>query len=111
MTKTILVTGVTGQQGGAVALALLAAGDAWRVVGLSRNPGSARAAALHALGIDIRQGDMTDRGSLAKVMRKVDGVFSVQGNAKEGAEVEVRQGCLVAEAAAVLLANQLARFM
>jgi uncharacterized protein YbjT (DUF2867 family) len=43
--KTILVAGITERQGGAVARRLQA--DGWRVRGLTRDPGSDRAAPFH----------------------------------------------------------------
>ena len=44
MSRTILITGVTGNQGGAVAQALQ--GSGFRLRGLTRKPESERAAAL-----------------------------------------------------------------
>ena len=48
--RTIVVTGATGLQGGAVARRLLE--DGWQVRGLTRNAASKRARALAALGAD-----------------------------------------------------------
>jgi uncharacterized protein YbjT (DUF2867 family) len=48
--RTILITGVTGQQGGAVAQALQ--GSGFHLRGLTRKPESERAAALERQGID-----------------------------------------------------------
>src|SRR4029077_17016065 len=50
--RTILITGVTGNQGGAVAQALQGTGFYLR--GLTRKPDSERAAALARQGVDIR---------------------------------------------------------
>ena len=44
----ILITGATGQQGGATARALLA--DGHKVVAMTRNPSSEKARALTSLG-------------------------------------------------------------
>jgi uncharacterized protein YbjT (DUF2867 family) len=49
--RTILITGVTGNQGGAVAQALQGAG--FHLRGLTRKPDSERAAALARHGVDI----------------------------------------------------------
>ena len=49
--KTILVTGITGQQGGAVARRLHA--DGWRVRGLTRDPEATRHAPLRELGVEL----------------------------------------------------------
>jgi uncharacterized protein YbjT (DUF2867 family) len=49
--RTILIIGVTGHQGGAVAQALK--GTGFHLRGLTRKPDSERAAALARQGIDI----------------------------------------------------------
>ena len=46
--KTILVTGATGKQGGAIISALLAAKAPFKIVGVTRNLQSSRAVALAA---------------------------------------------------------------
>ena len=51
MSRTILITGVTGNQGGAVAQALQ--GSGFRLRGLTRKPESERAVALARHGVDI----------------------------------------------------------
>lgn len=97
--KTILVTGVTGQQGGAVARHLL--NDGWSVRGLTRDRNKAAAQALEEAGVELVQGNMEDRASLDAAMKGVYGVFSVQNFwlPDVGVNGEVRQGKLVAEAA------------
>src|ERR1700751_2979613 len=52
--RTILITGVTGHQGGAVARALK--GTGFHLRGLTRKPDSERAAALARNGVDIVKG-------------------------------------------------------
>lgn len=74
--QPILVTGATGQQGGATAARLLA--DGWPVRALTRTAGSPAAQALARAGAEVVAGDMNDRGSLEAAMRGVFGVFSVQ---------------------------------
>jgi uncharacterized protein YbjT (DUF2867 family) len=49
--QTILITGVTGNQGGAVAQALQ--NSRFRLRGLTRKPESERAAALARIGVDL----------------------------------------------------------
>ncbi len=95
--KIILVTGVTGRQGGAVARALL--DSTFHVRGLSRHPQSERGKAMTALGVDMVQGDFEDTASLDAAMKNVYGVFSVQNYWESGYEAEVRQGKNVADAA------------
>ncbi|MFD4578110.1 NmrA/HSCARG family protein [Streptomyces sp. NPDC058417] len=73
---TVLVTGATGQQGGATARALLAAGVAVRA--LVRDPQSRSARAIEALGAELVQADLSDRASLGPAVGGVHAVFSVQ---------------------------------
>ena len=96
-TRLILVTGVTGSQGGAVARALIESG--YQIKGLSRDPLSDRAKAMTALGVEMLKGDFEDTASLDRAMNDVDGVFSVQNFWEHGYEAEVRQGKNVADAA------------
>jgi uncharacterized protein YbjT (DUF2867 family) len=98
MSKTILVTGATGQQGGATVEALLASVSGWKVIALSRKPEAPAARALAARGVQVLRGDMTDRASLREAMKGVHGVYSVQANAS--VDGEIRQGKLVADVAA-----------
>src|SRR3989442_5815840 len=72
-TKTILVAGATGQQGGAVARSLLKRGH--RVIGLTRS--ATKLKALAAAGIEGAQVDLTQRASLSPLVRNVDGFFAV----------------------------------
>ncbi len=95
--KTIVVTGATGLQGGAVARRLLL--DGWHVRGLTRNAASKRARALEVLGAEVAQGDMAEAASLRPVFEGAYGVYSVQNPFIGGPEQEVRQGKNVAEVA------------
>ncbi|MEU8378405.1 NmrA/HSCARG family protein [Streptosporangium sp. NPDC048865] len=97
--KTVLVTGATGGQGGAVARRLLH--DGWAVRALVRDPGKREAKDLEALGAEPVTGDLDDPGSLRAAARGAHGVFSVQPAdlADPRPEVEVRRGRNVADAA------------
>jgi len=95
--KKVLVTGATGQQGGAVARELLAKGFAVRA--MTRNPGSMKAAALGKLGAEVVKGDLDDRSSLEQATKGVWGAFAVQNTWEAGVEGEERQGKLFAEVA------------
>jgi uncharacterized protein YbjT (DUF2867 family) len=88
--RTILITGVTGNQGGAVAQALQGAGFYLR--GLTRKPDSERAAALARHGVDIVKGDLDDEASLRRALAGAWGVFGVQNAAEAGVEREEAQG-------------------
>ncbi|MEU5639207.1 NmrA/HSCARG family protein [Streptomyces milbemycinicus] len=97
--KTVLVTGATGSQGGAVARRLLQGG--WAVRALVRDPDGQRAKELKALGADLAIGDLDDPESLRAAARGAYGVFSVQPSdmADPRPAVEVQQGRNVADAA------------
>ncbi|NWF64939.1 MAG: NmrA/HSCARG family protein [Chloroflexi bacterium] len=97
--KIIAVTGATGQQGGAVARKLLAEG--WQVRALTRDVNKPAAQELKALGAEIVAGDLDNRAELDAAFKGVYGVFSVQNFwlPNVGAEGEIRQGKLVADAA------------
>src|SRR5258708_18137454 len=82
--RTILITGVTGQQGGAVAQALEGAG--FHLRGLTRKPDSERAAALARLGVDVVKGDMDDEATLRRALAGAWGVFGVQNAGEAGVE-------------------------
>ena len=74
--KTVLVTGATGQSGGATARHLLASG--WQVRALTRDVSKPAARALRDAGAEVFQGDFSDEGSLIKALNGVYGVYSVQ---------------------------------
>src|SRR6476646_3461215 len=88
--RTILITGVTGNQGGAVAHALQGAG--FHLRGLTRKPDSERAAALSRQGVDIVKGDLDDETSLRRALTDAWGVFGVQNAGEAGVEREEAQG-------------------
>jgi uncharacterized protein YbjT (DUF2867 family) len=71
--KIILVTGATGNQGGAAAAQLLTAG--WRVRALTRDPASRGRPGARRRGRRGPAGDLDDPGSLRAA---TDGVFSVE---------------------------------
>ena len=80
--RTILITGVTGHQGGAVAQALQ--GTGFHLRGLTRTPDSHRAVALARQGIDIVKGDLDDEATLRRALAGTWGVFGVQNTAEAG---------------------------
>jgi uncharacterized protein YbjT (DUF2867 family) len=90
----ILVTGATGTQGGAVLRALVRHGRP--VAALVRDPGSDRA---RALGVEVRQGDLTDTASLEAAFAGVSAVYAVTTPFGDGAEAEVQQGRCIVDAA------------
>ncbi len=94
---TILVTGATGKQGGAVARHLRASG--WRVRALTRDPQKPAARSLAGPGVELVKGDLDDRSSITAGLKDVHGVFSVQNFWESGAAREVQQGKTLADAA------------
>src|SRR6516162_76434 len=88
--RTILITGVTGNQGGAVAQALQ--GTGFHLRGLTRKPDSQRAAALARQGIEIVKGDLDDEATLRRGLAGAWGVFGVQNAGEAGVEREEAQG-------------------
>ncbi|WP_433175889.1 NmrA family NAD(P)-binding protein [Actinoallomurus sp. CA-150999] len=75
-TDPVLVTGATGNQGGAVARALLAAGRPVRA--LVRDPSSAAALRLAAAGATLVRGDLDDPASLKEPAAGAVAVFSLE---------------------------------
>src|ERR1700720_3626294 len=88
--RTILITGVTGKQGGAVAQALQ--GTGFNLRGLTRKPDSEQATALARHGVDIVKGDLDDDTTLRRALTGAWGVFGVQNAGEAGAEREEAQG-------------------
>lgn len=70
MSNTVVVTGATGKQGGAVVRHLVAAG--WDVRALTRDP------AAQVPGASVVVGDQDDPDSLVRAFSGAHGVFSVQ---------------------------------
>src|SRR5580704_18053837 len=88
--RTILITGVTGNQGGAVAQALK--GTGFHLRGLTRKPDSEQATALARHGVDIVKGDLDDEATLRGALAGAWGVFGVQNAGEAGVEREEAQG-------------------
>jgi uncharacterized protein YbjT (DUF2867 family) len=88
--RTILITGVTGQQGGAVARWLQ--GSGFKLRGLTRKPESEHAATLAGQGIEIVKGDLDDEATLRRALAGAWGVFGVQNAGEAGVEREEAQG-------------------
>ena len=88
--RTVLITGVTGKQGGATARAL--AGRGVRLRGMTRQPHSDAARALKDLGVEIIEGDLDDEDSLKRAVEGAWGVYAVQNTWEGGVEKEETQG-------------------
>lgn len=92
---SVLVTGATGKQGGALARLLLKRGH--RVRALTRKTESPAARELERLGAELATGSFDDRAALERAAQKVDAVFAMATPFEGGTEVETRQGITVAD--------------
>jgi len=101
MTRIILVTGATGQQGEAAARQLPAHGFNVRAFTSDKQSNAARD--LHQLGAELFQGDMGSETSLTKAMKDVYGVLIIQpaswAPSRESDELEAQIGILAADVA------------
>jgi uncharacterized protein YbjT (DUF2867 family) len=88
--RRVLVTGATGQQGGAVARELLKRG--FPVRAMTRKPEGEAARALAGLGAEVVKGDLDDAGSLRQALAGAWGVWAVQNTWEAGVEREEEQG-------------------
>lgn len=95
--RIILISGATGQQGGATARAL--AGKGFKIRALTRNPDSDAARALAATGAELVKGDLDDEGSLKAALADAWGAYAVQNTWTAGVEGEEAQGHRFAKAA------------
>jgi uncharacterized protein YbjT (DUF2867 family) len=95
--KTVLVTGATGRQGGAVIRHMRPKG--WKLRALTRKTNRYAAQALARQGVELVQGDLEDPASLERAVRGVYGVYSVQDFWSVGFRREVQQGKNLADAA------------
>lgn len=93
----ILVTGATGNQGGALANQLLSKG--YKVRAMTRNPESAASKALVARGAEVVKGDFDDSESLERALKGVWGAYSVQNTWTAGVVTEEEYGKRFAEIA------------
>ncbi|KAI4600535.1 hypothetical protein KJ359_000892 [Pestalotiopsis sp. 9143b] len=108
MSRTVLITGATGKQGGSVVAALLAAKADYQILALTRDASSVSAQRLAAKSskITIVQGNLDEADEVFKTARKATsspiwGVFSVQtpGMNKNGPIIEEKQGKDLVDAA------------
>lgn len=89
--RTILISGATGQQGGATARAL--AGKGFKLRALTRNPDSDAAKALAtATGAELVKGELDDEASLKAALAGAWGAYAVQNTWTAGVEGEEAQG-------------------
>ncbi|WP_435179897.1 NmrA/HSCARG family protein [Halorussus sp. AFM4] len=96
----VLVTGATGNQGGAVVDHLLAADETFDVRGLTRDADGETARALDERGVTMVEGDLNDPESFRPHVADADAVFAVTNFWTQGYETQVQQGKNLADVAA-----------
>jgi uncharacterized protein YbjT (DUF2867 family) len=97
LNTTILVTGATGKQGGALIDEL--AGKGFHLRAMTRHPDGEAAQKLSARGVEVIAGDLDDAASLERAAAGAWGVFAVQNTWEAGVEREEAQGKRLARAA------------
>jgi uncharacterized protein YbjT (DUF2867 family) len=95
--STILISGATGRQGGAVARELLLRG--FKVRAMTRKTADPAARDLAALGAEIVKADLDQPETLETALSGVWGAYSVQNTWEAGVEREELQGKRFAEIA------------
>jgi uncharacterized protein YbjT (DUF2867 family) len=94
---SVLVSGATGQQGGALARVLLDKGH--RVRAFVRRPDSSEAEALERLGAELAEGDFEESSTIEEAARGMDAMFVVATPFEAGMAAETRHGIAAADAA------------
>src|SRR5580692_6210346 len=87
---TVVVTGSTGKQGGAVARGLLERGH--KVRAITRDPGSSAAKALAEAGATVVAASLEDTAAIAKALEGATSLFAMTTPFGGGADAETRQG-------------------
>lgn len=95
--RTILITGATGQQGGAILKHLI--GRGFKLRAMTRNPDAEKARALAEQGVEVVKGDLDDEASMKAPLAGAWGVFAVQNTWEAGVEREEEQGKRIARLA------------
>jgi uncharacterized protein YbjT (DUF2867 family) len=103
MEKTIVVVGATGKQGGSVVRALLKNNNnnsnKWKIKGLTRKVNSEASQKLSQNGVEMLSCDINNREQLKKAFEGAYAIFSVTNFWEHGAEMEYKQGILMADVA------------
>src|SRR5450432_271669 len=94
---TVVVTGSTGKQGGAVARGLLDRGHKVRAV--TRDPNSNEAKLLANAGATLVTASLEDTAAITKALEGATSLFAMTTPFGGGTEVETRQGVAAADAA------------
>lgn len=98
--RSVLVTGATGNQGGAVVDALLDREESFDIYGLTRDAASEAAAAVAEKGVTMVEGDLGEKETLRPHVEAVETVYAVTNFWTQGYDAQVQQGKNLAEVAA-----------
>jgi uncharacterized protein YbjT (DUF2867 family) len=93
----VVVTGATGNQGGAVARSLLERGHEVRAV--TRAPDSAKATELAKAGVTVVRASLEDTAALTKALEGATSLFAMTTPFGGGTQAETQQGISAANAA------------
>jgi uncharacterized protein YbjT (DUF2867 family) len=94
---TVVVTGSTGKQGGAVAQGLLERGHMVRAV--TRDPSSSQAKSLANAGATLVAASLEDTAAITKALEGATSLFAMTTPFGGGTDAEIRQGVAAADAA------------
>src|SRR5262249_45674388 len=94
---TVVVTGATGKQGGAVVKSLLERGHKVRAV--TRNTNSAKARELATAGVTLVRASLEDTAALMKALEGATSLFAMTTPFEGGTQADTRQGVSAADAA------------
>jgi len=94
---TVVVTGSTGKQGGAVARGLLKRGHKVRAV--TRDPNSSQAKSLAIAGATLVAASLEDTAAITKALEGATSLFAMTTPFGGGTDAETRQGVAAADAA------------
>jgi uncharacterized protein YbjT (DUF2867 family) len=94
---TVVVTGSTGKQGGAVARNLLERGH--KVRALTRDPNSSQATSLANAGAALVAASLDDTAAITMALEGATSLFAMTTPFGGGADAEIRQGVAAADAA------------
>jgi uncharacterized protein YbjT (DUF2867 family) len=94
---TVVVTGATGKQGGAVALGLLERGHKVRAV--TRDPNASQAKSLVNAGATLVAASLEDTAALTKALEGATSLFAMTTPFEGGTQAETQQGISAADAA------------
>lgn len=95
--KILVVTGATGNQGGAVVKHLM--NSSFTIKAVTRNLQSKAADRLRQQGVEVIYGDLDKPETLTPILKGAYGVYSVQNNWTSSIKVEIAQGKALADAA------------